>query len=62
MHRLLSDLEARGVRTDRAMLFVIDGSKALAKEPVEKEREADRHRNLNSARGSSLRAEAFDEL
>ena len=28
---LLSDLEARGVRTDRAMLFVIDGSKALAK-------------------------------
>ncbi len=27
----LSDLEARGVRTDRAMLFVIDGSKALAK-------------------------------
>jgi putative transposase len=29
---LLSDLEARGMRTDRAMLFVIDGSKALAKE------------------------------
>lgn len=28
---LLSDLEARGVRTDRTMLFVIDGSKALAK-------------------------------
>ncbi len=28
---LLSDLEARGVPTDRAMLFVIDGSKALAK-------------------------------
>jgi putative transposase len=28
---VLSDLEARGVRTDRAMLFVIDGSKALAK-------------------------------
>lgn len=28
---LLSDLEARGVRTDRAMLFVIDGSKALTK-------------------------------
>jgi transposase-like protein len=28
---LLSDLEARGVHTDRAMLFVIDGSKALAK-------------------------------
>lgn len=28
---LLSDLEGRGVRTDRAMLFVIDGSKALAK-------------------------------
>lgn len=28
---LLSDLEARGLRTDRAMLFVIDGSKALAK-------------------------------
>jgi putative transposase len=28
---LLSDLEARGVRTDRAMLFVIDGSKAIAK-------------------------------
>ncbi len=28
---LLSDLEARGVRTDRAMLFVIDGSKALSK-------------------------------
>ena len=28
---LLSDLEARGVQTDRAMLFVIDGSKALAK-------------------------------
>jgi transposase-like protein len=28
---LLADLEARGVRTDRAMLFVIDGSKALAK-------------------------------
>lgn len=28
---LLSDLEARGVRTDRAMLFVVDGSKALAK-------------------------------
>jgi putative transposase len=28
---LLSDLEARGVRTDRATLFVIDGSKALAK-------------------------------
>jgi putative transposase len=28
---LLSDLEARGFRTDRAMLFVIDGSKALAK-------------------------------
>jgi transposase-like protein len=28
---LLSDLESRGVRTDRAMLFVIDGSKALAK-------------------------------
>ncbi|MBX3219944.1 MAG: transposase [Labilithrix sp.] len=28
---LLSDLEARGLHTDRAMLFVIDGSKALAK-------------------------------
>ena len=28
---LLSDLEARGVRTDRATLFVVDGSKALAK-------------------------------
>jgi putative transposase len=28
---LLSDLEARGIRTDRATLFVIDGSKALAK-------------------------------
>jgi transposase-like protein len=28
---LLSDLAARGLRTDRAMLFVIDGSKALAK-------------------------------
>ena len=28
---LLSDLEARGLRTDRTMLFVIDGSKALAK-------------------------------
>ena len=28
---LLSDLEARGVGTDRAILFVIDGSKALAK-------------------------------
>ena len=28
---LLSDLEARGMRTDRAMLFVMDGSKALAK-------------------------------
>jgi putative transposase len=28
---LLSDLEARGVRTDRATLFVIDGSKSLAK-------------------------------
>lgn len=28
---LLSDLEGRGIRTDRAMLFVIDGSKALAK-------------------------------
>jgi len=28
---LLSDLEARGVPTERAMLFVIDGSKALAK-------------------------------
>ena len=28
---LLSDLEARGVRTDRATLFVIDGSKPLAK-------------------------------
>jgi len=28
---LLSDLEARGVHTDRAMLFVIDGSKAIAK-------------------------------
>jgi transposase-like protein len=28
---LLSDLEARGLRTDRAMLFAIDGSKALAK-------------------------------
>ena len=28
---LLSELEARGVRTDRAMLFVIDGSKALSK-------------------------------
>ena len=28
---LLSDLEARGVRTDRAMLFIIDGSKALSK-------------------------------
>lgn len=28
---LLSDLEARGLRTNRAMLFVIDGSKALAK-------------------------------
>ena len=28
---LLSDLEGRGVATDRAMLFVIDGSKALAK-------------------------------
>ncbi len=28
---LLADLEARGVRTDRAMLFVIDGSKALSK-------------------------------
>jgi putative transposase len=28
---LLSDLEARGVRTDRAMLFVIDGSEALSK-------------------------------
>lgn len=28
---LLSDLEARGVPTERALLFVIDGSKALAK-------------------------------
>ena len=28
---LLDDLEARGLRTDRTMLFVIDGSKALAK-------------------------------
>ena len=28
---LLSDLEARGVRTNRAMLFVVDGSKSLAK-------------------------------
>jgi putative transposase len=28
---LLSDLAARGLRTDRAMLFVIDGSKALRK-------------------------------
>jgi len=28
---LLSDLEARGVVTDRSMLFVIDGSRALAK-------------------------------
>lgn len=28
---LLSDLVARGLRTDRSMLFVIDGSKALAK-------------------------------
>lgn len=28
---LLSDLAARGVRTDRAMLFVIDGAKALRK-------------------------------
>lgn len=28
---LLSDLEARGLRTDRATLFVIDGSKSLAK-------------------------------
>jgi putative transposase len=28
---LLSDLEARGLRTARTMLFVIDGSKALAK-------------------------------
>lgn len=28
---LLSDLEARGVRTDRTTLFVIDGSKPLAK-------------------------------
>lgn len=28
---LLSDLQARGVRTDRATLFVIDGSKAIAK-------------------------------
>lgn len=27
----IADLEARGVRADRAMLFVIDGSKALAK-------------------------------
>ena len=27
---LIADLSARGVRTDRAMLFVIDGSKALA--------------------------------
>lgn len=28
---LLADLEARGLRTDQTMLFVIDGSKALAK-------------------------------
>ena len=28
---LSSDLEARGVRTDRTMLFVVDGSKALTK-------------------------------
>lgn len=28
---LLSDLEGRGLRTDHSMLFVIDGSKALAK-------------------------------
>jgi len=28
---LISDLEARGVRSDRTLLFVIDGSKALAK-------------------------------
>lgn len=28
---LLDDLEQRGLRTDRAILFVIDGSKALAK-------------------------------
>ena len=28
---LISDLDARGMRTDRSMLFVIDGSKALAK-------------------------------
>jgi transposase-like protein len=27
---LLADLEVRGVRTDRAMLFIIDGAKALA--------------------------------
>jgi transposase-like protein len=29
---LISDLEARGLRADRAMLFVIAGSKALAKD------------------------------
>ena len=28
---LISDLTARGLRTDRSMLFVIDGSKALSK-------------------------------